>query len=68
MYVVADGRNALFRNLAGDGFEDVTDRAGVGDLGKGTGAAWGDFDGDGWIDLYVVNWSCIPEWIPRIRR
>ena len=65
LYVVADGRNALFRNLAGDGFEDVTDRAGVGDLGKGTGAAWGDFDGDGWIDLYVVNWSCIPECDPE---
>lgn len=65
LYVVADGRNALFRNRAGQGFEDVTDLAGVGDPGKGTGAAWGDFDGDGWIDLYVVNWSCIPECDPE---
>lgn len=65
LYVVADGRNTLFRNLAGQGFEDVTDRAGVGDPGKGKGAAWGDFDGDGWIDLYVVNWSCIPACDPE---
>jgi enediyne biosynthesis protein E4 len=65
LYVVADGRNTLFRNLAGGGFEDVTERAGVGDGGKGKSAAWGDYDGDGFLDLYVVNWSCIPECDPE---
>ncbi len=65
LYVVADGRNVLFRNLEGRGFEDVTDLAGVGDAGKGKSAAWGDFDDDGFLDLYVVNWSCIPECEPE---
>ena len=48
-------------------FSDVSTEAGIGFLhfyGKrttqlpedmGSGAAWGDYDGDGWLDLYVVN-------------
>ena len=49
------GGNRLFRNLGPDGFEDVTDRAGVGDLGYGSGVATGDYDGDGDVDLFVTN-------------
>ena len=33
-------------------FEDVTDEAGLSGL-SGSVAAWGDFDNDGWVDLYV---------------
>jgi hypothetical protein len=36
-------------------FSDVTDEAGVGDANYGVGAAWADFDGDGYLDLYLVN-------------
>ena len=61
LYVLANGANVLFHNEAGQGFQDVTQAAGVGDTGKGTTAAWGDYDGDGHLDLYVANWSCIPE-------
>ncbi len=61
LYVIAQGPNRLFRNREGSGFEDVTAAAGVGDTGKGSGAAWGDFDGDALLDLYVTNWSCYPE-------
>jgi len=63
LYVLNNGPNRLFRNLAGAGgaFEDVTEVAGVGDIGKGTSAAWGDYDEDGHLDLYVTNWSCYPE-------
>ncbi len=61
LYVLNNGPNRLFRNLAGAGFADVTAAAGVGDIGKGTSAAWGDYDEDGHLDLYVTNWSCYPE-------
>ncbi len=50
--------NKLFRNDSADGawrFTDVTDAAGVGDTGYGMGAACGDFDRDGDIDLFVTN-------------
>ena len=49
--------NILYHNLRGEGFEDVTATAGVGDSGPGEGAAWCDYDNDGFIDLYVTNAS-----------
>jgi VCBS repeat protein len=47
--------NTLLRNLGDGTFTDVTEAAGVGDTGWGMAAAWGDYDGDGWPDLYVAN-------------
>ena len=49
-------RNTLFRNEGGV-FEDVTESAGVGDMGHGMCAVWGDVDGDGWLDLFVGNYG-----------
>lgn len=49
--------NVLLRNNGDFTFTDVTDEAGVGDPGQGTGAAWGDYDNDGWLDLYVPNYD-----------
>ncbi|MBM3464877.1 MAG: CRTAC1 family protein [Armatimonadetes bacterium] len=52
--------NHLYRNLGNGRFEDVTDKAGVGWAGQGSGGcAWVDYDNDGNQDLYVVNglWS-----------
>ena len=54
----ADRRDRLFRNVATAGgrrFEDVTDAAGLVLTGFGQGAAAGDFDGDGFADLYICN-------------
>jgi hypothetical protein len=44
---------ALYRNNGNGTFADVTDKAGVGDLGWGMGVAAGDYDNDGFVDLYV---------------
>jgi tetratricopeptide (TPR) repeat protein len=48
-------RDRLFRNVEGRGFVDVTDAAGVGDNAMSSGVTSGDFDNDGWPDLYVCN-------------
>ncbi len=45
----------LFRNDGEGTFTDVAAGAGVLNLADGRGAAWGDFDGDRYPDLYVVN-------------
>ena len=50
-----EGGNRLFRNLGEAGFEDVTESAGVGDEGYGSGVATGDYDGDGDVDILVTN-------------
>jgi hypothetical protein len=47
-------RSALYRNNGDGAFTDVTDKAGVGDIGWGMGATVGDFDNDGFDDLYVT--------------
>lgn len=49
--------NALYRNNGDGTFTDVTKRAGVGDTGYGLGCAVGDYDNDGFLDLYVANFQ-----------
>ncbi|MBK8432024.1 MAG: CRTAC1 family protein [Chloroflexi bacterium] len=61
LLVLNIGQNNLFRNT-GEGFEDVTETAGLAaDLGHGKTASWGDYDNDGHLDLYIANWSCSPD-------
>lgn len=45
----------LFRNRGDGSFEDVAQAAGVENLRYAKAVSWGDFDEDGWIDLYVSN-------------
>ena len=50
-------RNALYRNNCDGTFTDVTEKAGVGAGGYGQGVAVGDYDGDGFPDLYVTQYG-----------
>ena len=50
-------RNALYHNNRDGTFTDVTEKAGVAGGGYGMGVAVGDYDGDGWPDLYVTQYG-----------
>jgi hypothetical protein len=50
-------RNALFRNNRDGTFTDVTEKARVPGRGYGMGVAVGDYDGDGFPDIYVTQYG-----------
>src|SRR5437588_8689277 len=50
-------RAALYHNLGDWKFEDVTDKAGVANERWGMGVAVGDYDNDGFADLFVSNFG-----------
>ena len=50
-------RNALYRNNRDGTFTDVTEKARVAAGGYGQGVAVGDYDGDGFPDLYVTQYG-----------
>jgi hypothetical protein len=53
-------RNALYKNNRDGTFADVTVQAGVAGGGYGMGVAVGDYNGDGYPDLYVTQYErCI---------
>jgi hypothetical protein len=47
----------LYRNLHDGTFADVTQSAGVGLVGWGQGVCAGDYDNDGFVDLFVTFWG-----------
>ncbi len=47
--------NRLFHNNHDGTFTDVTEKAGVKGEGYGIGVAVGDYDNDGWPDIFVAN-------------
>ena len=47
--------NRFFRNDGTGSFVEVTEGHWVNTPSSSQGAAWGDYDGDGWIDLFVAN-------------
>jgi len=56
LYIANDwGLDVLFRNDGAGGFTDVTAQSGLTSYGYAMGASWGDYDNDGYDDLYVSN-------------
>jgi hypothetical protein len=65
LVLVGDGPDVLLRNDGTGHFDDVSTRAGIAGAAeaRGMSAAWGDFDGDGLLDLYVTNYmQCTGPW------
>jgi enediyne biosynthesis protein E4 len=55
--MIKDGTSpamALYRNRGDGTFEDVTERAGLTHRGWGMGVTFGDFDNNGWTDIYLT--------------
>ncbi len=65
LYITNSGegsRNALYKNLGNGAFRDVTSEAGLDGLnsrenGVSMGAVWGDYDNDGYEDLFLYKWG-----------
>lgn len=55
-------RNSLYRNLGDGSFKDVAGDLGIADVnqigtGVSMGSVWGDYDNDGWEDLFLYKWG-----------
>ncbi len=65
IYVTNSGegsKNCLYRNMADGSFKDVAAEMGVADVnqpgtGVSMGAVWGDYDNDGYEDLFLYKWG-----------
>ena len=65
IYVTNSARAArthLYRNMHDGTFKDVADEMGIADVnqpgtGVSMGAVWGDYDNDGYEDLFLIKWG-----------
>lgn len=63
LFVLGYGRCILYHNEGNGTFRDVTQRAGVANLGRwASSAAWFDYDNDGRLDLVIANYI---DWSPE---
>lgn len=65
IYVTNSGegsKNCLYRNMGNGSFSDVAPQLGLADVnqtstGVSMGAVWGDYDNDGYEDLFLYKWG-----------
>ncbi len=55
-------KNHLYRNMHDGTFKDVAEELGIADVnqpgtGVSMGAVWGDYDNDGYEDLFLIKWG-----------
>lgn len=55
--VARQARHRVFHNRGNGTFQDVTGPSGIRQAGYGMGACAGDYDNDGWTDLYVTSFG-----------
>jgi enediyne biosynthesis protein E4 len=65
LFVTKLGSNQLFHNNCNGTFTDITARAGIDDTRWSTSATFVDYDQDGWLDLFVVNYV---SFSPQMKR
>src|SRR5580698_443507 len=65
LFVAGVNRNILYRNNRDGTFSEMTQKAGLAAAGPSKpwsiSAGWFDYDNDGWLDLFVVNYC---KWAP----
>src|SRR5262249_13248997 len=54
-------KQTLYRNNGDETFTDASDQSGLGIVANNRAAAWGDYDNDGYLDLYLVNSGRDPQ-------
>ena len=68
LYLTNLGPDVLYRNNGDGTFTDVTEKAGIRAPGWSSSAAFGDFDRDGHLDLYVAAYLDVgPDKLPEGR-
>ena len=55
-------KNSLYRNIGDGTFKDIAGEVGIADVnqpgaGVSMGAVWGDYDNDGYEDLFIYKWG-----------
>ena len=55
--IARQARHRLLRNRGDGTFEDTTSPSGIRHHDYGMGACAGDYDNDGWVDLYITNFG-----------